>query len=56
MTMMLAGFLDDDSRLLWCVRGLRLVSRVAVCAHTMLFSMMVGKGVFVPVFGRFPVN
>jgi hypothetical protein len=56
MTMMLAGFLDDDSHLLWCVSGLRLVARVVVCALAMLFPMKVGKGVFVPVFGRFPVN
>jgi hypothetical protein len=56
MTMMLAGFLENDSCLLWCVRGLRLVARVAVCAHTTLFFMTVGKGVFVPVFGRFPIN
>jgi hypothetical protein len=55
MTMMLAGFLDDNSCLLWCVRGLHLVVRVVVCVHATLFSMTVGKGCLYRFLAGFPL-
>jgi hypothetical protein len=56
MTMTLASLLDDESRLLRCVHGWRLVARVALCVLATSCSMTVGEEVFVPVFGRFPNN
>jgi hypothetical protein len=56
MTMTLASLLVDGSCLLRCVRGLRLVARVVVCVLATSCSMTVGEEMFVPVFGRFPVN